>query len=276
MADSNRGGKKPWIPSGVTGTASVRATPDSRSMKSSQSRTHNYVAQSTSELHESRVHKIGSLQTTFYNTKTPPGQYTSVRAKNGVPELVRPQTKSGRIYVSLDSPGMGSGVDDKRMNRAQVGAQYRESYRQQQITKKQSDFIPATYHAEVSLPQVKRVSGSLAPQSGGGLKKAERNKRDQVADVEKYRHGAGILPASFDALKAATKPGSERLAVASRAHRQELKKTFLPSTIVHPSELLTRTEQMEARVGARKAQAKQDRLAVNPKFSRQAHNPAKK
>lgn len=258
----------PWIPPGITSTTSVRATPENSTLKAQQSNTHNYVAQSGFELHESRIQKIGSIETTLYDAKNGAGQFTRLRSNNGRPELVRPQTKTGRLYTSLDSPGMGTGLLDPRLNRAQVGQHYRKNYRQQQVTKKQSDLIPVTYHAEVALPVVKQISSNLVSQHENGMlgKKSLRNKVDQAADIVKYKHSAGILPPSFNAIKEATKAGSERLAVGNREHRRELSNTFIPSTIVHPSELRTRSEQMEARIAARKTQSTQDRLAVNPKF----------
>jgi len=156
---------------------------------------------------------------------------------------------------------------DLHLNRAQVGTLYREKYRQQQIAKKQSGLIPVTYHAKVKLGLTNKIVSRLAPQVGGNLSPGQRRKRDQVADHDKYHHSAGILPRSFNALKEATKSGSQRLATGNRKHREELRQTFHSSMVVHPSELLTPSERMAVFHGTRKHQANTDRMNVNPEFN---------
>lgn len=265
---------RPWIPAGKTTTTSIQDPFGARD--SLQSRTHNQFAQSSSEHHEARLLQRGSLESSLYNLNPlAAGQYSthsSIRNNHGQPELALGQKSANadrsRIYVSLDSPGMALDRSDTRMDRVQVGKQYRANYAKQQIEKGETGFIPGTVHIDVNLKKAREVAQNTVPQSGGGLSKQARRARDQEADVHKYKSSFGILSPSFDQLAGPQQQSSIKLAVGSRKGRETLQQVLDPATVVHPSELRTKTEQMTNRRDTVKNAAWEDRHRFNQTLPR--------
>ena len=240
----------PWIPSGASTKTSSGYVNDMVS--------HNMYAQRSTEQREARQTDTGSMESTVFDGRpraTDNRKFKGVdRADNGRPQFGPGESKKGeqRSYVSLNSPGMPQTINDSRMNRHEVSSQYRQSYVDQQNNKGRNvDAIPATYHADVSLSKAERIGANAIPQEGAKKVPGYQN-LDQISDGHKYKDSYGLAPASYHELADTTKPGSERIATSSRAARAELSEHYNAESVVHPSELRTRSEEMEQRGAASK------------------------
>lgn len=263
---------QPWVPAGRTGTCST-LVPASGG-EHGQNNTSNILGQTRSEKFEAHLTQTGSLQTTLYNVMPMQpriySRFSGVRSgSDGIPVLAlgqpRDEAARSRIYVSLDSPGMGDRHDsDRRMDRAQVGKLYRSKYCDQQEKKQEDNLIPGTYHVETALGVNKHIAMGAVGQMDRGYTKAQRKLLDQESDVHKYQHAYGLIPKSFDAIDATADRSSVRLAVSRRDDRDVLKTQYSPSCIVHPNELLTKAESMTLRSRSASDAAMADRRKLNP------------
>lgn len=240
----------PWIPSGASTTTKTESLNNTVS--------HNIYAQRSTEQREAKQTDTGSMESTVFDGRPRESdnkKFKGVdRGENGQPQFGPGQSKKGeqRSYVSLNSPGMTQTANDNRMNRHEVSSQYRQSYVDQQNNKGRNvDAIPATYHADVSLNVAERIGNNAIPQEGAKKVPGYQN-LDQVSDGHKYKDSYGLAPSSYHELADTTKPGSERIATSSRAAREKLSEHYNPESVVHPSELRTRSEQIEQRRSASK------------------------